>query len=319
VKKKFSIFSLERTGPGPEREKQDQGFILIHLLLFLVVCSGIILSLIRIVLQEAEIVKETIRRKQMETITQSLMQTILQQEETTAVNGGMYSLPSLMPGNTDVTIYVTVERNFSLGLRFLQIKAEDNDQNSFSLRQCRIDFPEPLVNNIMQYTLDLSGTSGQERPAEKKETITSEPDGAAFPQFSVKDIAGWASAGLPAALEMQRDGLYGGTYFSGVKVSLPKGITVHGSGIVLCTEELEIADNSIFTDRIIILADKDVHIGSHVKLEKALLLCRGKLTVGTDSTINGAVMALQHVKLGDRATITGNREVMNPYQSIISY
>ena len=56
-----------------------------------------------------------------------------------------------------------------------------------------------------------------------------------------------------------------------------------------------------------------------MRLNKALLLCRGKLTIGTDSIINGAVMAQQDAVVDENALITGDREVLEPFNSIISY
>ena len=62
-----------------------------------------------------------------------------------------------------------------------------------------------------------------------------------------------------------------------------------------------------------------MRIGNNVKFEKALLLCRGKLTVGTDSIINGAVMTRQEAIVDGKSTITFDREVLEPFNSIISY
>ena len=56
-----------------------------------------------------------------------------------------------------------------------------------------------------------------------------------------------------------------------------------------------------------------------MKLGNALLLCRGKLIIGSDSVINGAVMVQQDAILDGNSTVTGDREVLEPFYSIISY
>ena len=85
------------------------------------------------------------------------------------------------------------------------------------------------------------------------------------------------------------------------------------------TDDVTIGDNSVFTGRVIVLADRNLRIGSHVRLNKAVLLCRGKLTVGTDSIINGAVMAQQDTVVDDKSAIISDREVLEPFNSIVSY
>ena len=151
------------------------------------------------------------------------------------------------------------------------------------------------------------------------DTITGKSYGAVFPQFSVEEIAVWASTDFPSALELQRDGLSGWIYLCRDKTELPKGLQVNGDGILAFADDMTISDNTVFTGRVIVLADRNLRVGSHVRLNKAFLLCRGKLTVGTDSIINGAVMAQQDALVNDNSVITGDREVLEPFKSIISY
>jgi hypothetical protein len=159
----------------------------------------------------------------------------------------------------------------------------------------------------------------QERSEEKNaNTITSKSDGVAFPHFSVEEIAIWTSTDLPSASELQRDGLNGWIYCS-KGISLTEGLNVNGDGILAFAEDAAIGDNTVFTGRIIILANRDLRIGNRVKLEKALILCQGNLTVGSDSIINGAVMVQKNAKVDSRSKITGDREVLEPFKSMVSY
>ena len=287
---------------GAETGKKD-GFILISLLMFLLVISVVAISLVRNVTQELSVVQETVRVKQLETIVQSFMYTALQQEKFDGITEAVYQLEPLLPGRENVILRVMVHRDNTLGMRFLKVKAEDACNNEFTLRQCRVDFPEDLIQQLTQYSNILSAVQFEgNNPEGKYVTITSKSDGAAFPHFSAEDIAVWASTDFPSLLELQRDGLNGWIYFSREKISLSKGLTVHGKGILM-----------------FVLADKNLIIGNNVRLDKALLLCRGKLTVGTDSLINGAVLTQQQVNLGNGTRVTVDTEVMEPYDSIISY
>lgn len=300
--------------------KRKQGFILLPLLLFLMVCSGIILCYGRSVYQEAAATREFLCRKQLETIAQSFMFTALQREKETEITNAAYNLDALQPGNDKVQISVTVNRVKDLGMRFLKVDVSDSCSNEFSLRQCGLFFPDSLLHQFAESSLVVTDSSVQGKPEkENMGSITGNSDGAVFPRFSVEEIAVWASTGFPSALELQRDGLSGWIYLCRNEISLPKGLQVNGDGILAFANDVTIGDNAKFTGRIIILADCNVRLESNVKLEKALLLCRGKLTLGTDSIIKGAVMARQGVVLADTSEIICDREVLEPFNSIISY
>ena len=293
---------------------------MLSLLLFLMFCSGMVLCFMRNVYQEVEVAREFLHRKQLESIAQSFMSTALQQEKDAEIKNAVYKLNPLQPGNNEAETTVTVNRIKDLGLRFIKVNVSDSCFNEFLLRQCSLFFTEPLLQRFAESPLIVTGSTVQEK-SEKKDmfTITSESNGAAFPQFSVEEIATWDVTDFPSVLELQRDGLSGWIYICRKELSLPKSLIVNGDGVLAFADDVTIGDNTVFTGRIIILADCNIFIGNHVKLEKAFLLCRGKLTVGTDSIINGAVMTKQDVALGDKSVITGDREVLEPFRSIISY
>ena len=278
--------------------KRKQGFILLPLLLFLMVCSGIILCYGRSVYQEAAATREFLCRKQLETIAQSFMFTALQREKETEITNAAYNLDALQPGNDKVQISVTVNRVKDLGMRFLKVDVSDSCSNEFSLRQCGLFFPDSLLHQFAESSLVVTDSSVQGKSEkENMGSITGNSDGAVFPRFSVEEII----------------------YLCRNEISLPKGLQVNGDGILAFANDVTIGDNAKFTGRIIILADCNVRLESNVKLEKALLLCRGKLTLGTDSIIKGAVMARQGVVLADTSEIICDREVLEPFNSIISY
>ncbi len=309
--------AFRNTTGGTEKK---QGFILLSLLLFLMACSSMVLYYGRSVYQESEAAREFLRRKQLETIVQSFMFTAIQQEKDTVITSADYSLHSLQPGNGEALISVSVNRVKDLGMRFLKVNVSDSGPGGFSLRQCSMFFPRSLFQQFSETPLIVARSTMQEK-SEKKDmdTITGKSYGAAFPQFSVEEIAVWASTDFPSALELQRDGLSGWIYLSRNKVEIPKGLQINGDGILAFADDVTIGDNTVFTGRIIVLADRGLRIGSHVRLNKALLLCRGKLTVGTESIINGAVMAKQDAMVDENAVVTGDREVLEPFNSIISY
>jgi hypothetical protein len=311
-----SEFKFCDTAGGAERKR---GFVLLPLLLLLMVCSGIVLCYGRRVYQEAEAAREFLCRKQLETIAQSFMFTALRQEKETEITNAVYSLNPLQPGNDEVQVSVTVNRVKDLGMRFLQVVVSDSCSNVFSLRQCCMLFSDSMRQQFEQSPIVVTGSVTQEESGEKKIPITSKSDGAVFPQFSVEEIAAWASTDFPSALDLQRDGLSGWMYLCRNELTLPKGLNVNGDGILAFADNTTIGDNTVFTGRIIILADRNLRIGSHVKMENALLLCRGKLIIGSGSVINGAVMVQQDAILDGNSTITGDREVLESFNSVISY
>lgn len=293
---------------------------MLPLLLFLMICSSMILYFMRSVFQESEAAREHLHRKQLETIAQSFMFTAIQQEKDAEITSAAYALPPLQPGNSEVQVSVSVNRVEDLGLRFLEVNVSDSGPDDFSLRQCSMFFPVPMLQQFAKSPLIITGPTMQDESGkEDKDTITGKSYGAAFPQFSVEEIAAWALTDFPPASELQRDGLSGWIYLSREKIEFPKGWQVNGDGILVFADDVTIGDNTVLTGRVIVLAESDLRIGNHVRLNKALLLCRGKLTVGTDSIINGAVMARQDAVVDEKAVITGDREVLEPFNSIISY
>jgi len=298
---------------------RKQGFIVLPLLLFLMVCSGLALCYWRSVLRETETAREFMCRKQLEIIAQSFVSVALQQENETELADAVYKLPSLQPGNDEVQVSVSVNRVSDLGLRFLKVDVSDSLLNSFILRQCMLLLPEQLHQQFVSSPLVVLSSDVQERSEEKNaNTITGESDGVAFPQFSVESISNWTSADFPSAFELQHDGLSKWIYLCKEKLSLPDGLRVNGDGILVFGDDIIIGDNSIFTGRLVILADKNVRIGRRVRMDKVLLLCKGKLTVGSDSFINGAALIQQNSVLGARVTLKEDKEVLNPFDSIIS-
>lgn len=305
------------TAGGTERK---QGFIVLSLLLFLMFCSGLALCYGRSVLRETETAREFMCRKQLEIIAQSFVSAALKQENETELTDAIYKLPSLQPGNDEVQISTTVNRVKDLGLRFLKVDVSDSLLNSFTLRQCVMSLPEPLHQRFVSSPVVVLSSDVQEESGEKNmTTITGNSDGAAFPHFSAEEIAIWASTDLPPALELQRDGLNGWIYHCSKGISLPDGLNVNGDGILAFAEDVTIGDYTVFTGRIIILANRDLRIGNRVKLEKALILCQGNLTVGSDSSINGAVLVQKKAIVDSKSKITGDREVLEPFNSMISY
>ena len=101
--------------------EKKQGFILLSLLLFLMVCSSIVLCYGRSVYQEVEAAREYVCRKQLETIAQSFVFSALQQEKETTITNNVYKLQPLQPGNREVRISVLVNRVKDLGMRFLKV------------------------------------------------------------------------------------------------------------------------------------------------------------------------------------------------------
>ena len=310
------FFMWKNRGYGGRKD----GFILLPLLLFLLVCSGITLSYMRIVVQELDAAKEFLHYRQLETITQSFMQAALCQEEQTVITDAVYQMEPLYPGKESVILTVKANREDALGMRFLQVDAADSCDDEFSLRQCRIRFSDSLRQQFEQsYFVVLGSKTWEDQTEKKMASITGKTDGAVFPQFSVGNIAVWASTDFPSALELQRDGLSNWIYLSRENLSFPKGLPVHGDGILVFAKDVTINDNNLFSGRIVILAEGNVHIGSRVRLEKVLLLCKRTLTVGTDSFINGAVMVQQDAVIGRGTEIHGDQEVLNQFDSIISY
>ena len=88
--------------------KRKQGFILLPLLMFLMVCSGVVLCFVRNVYQEVEAAREYLCRKQLESIAQSFMSAALQQEKDTEIANAVYQTNPLQPGNNEAQDSVTV-------------------------------------------------------------------------------------------------------------------------------------------------------------------------------------------------------------------
>lgn len=301
------------------RKEGTGGFVIFPLLMMLAMLAVAAALYTQVILSELEAAGEFVLRSQLEALVQSVVQTALAQEKKTEIQKGFWPVGRMMPGNHAVNLSVEVKRLDELGMRALFVSAADEGGHDFHLRQCRIAFPDALVEQFEHSAFVVLKSLSQGVSPKESMPVTSEEEGAVFPQFYVDDFADWFSRDFPGMQELQQEGLNNWIYIDDGLLEFPQGLTVKGRGILAFTRPVTIRDQVTFADRIIIIANDDVRIGRHVKLQKAFILCRGNLTIGDDSIVNGGFLVQHKAILGNNVLLTGDKEVIKEFQTIISY
>lgn len=301
------------------RREKTGGFIIIPLLLILAMLTAAAVLYTHVVLYELEAAGEFIARSRLEAITQSFVQTALAEEGQTEIKDGSWRLGNLMPGDVTADINVSVKRMKALGMRSLFVSTTDTQGREFHLRQCRITLPKMLTDQFERSAFIVLKSLSQGAPSEQSMPITSEEAGAVFPQFYVDDFADWFSRDFPEMQELQQDGFGNWIYVSHDLVEFPQGLTVKGNGVLAFTRPAVIGDNVTFAGRVFIIANDDLRVGSNVNMQKAFILCRGNLTIGSDTAINGGFLVQHKAILGDRVVLTRAEEVISAFNTAIVY
>lgn len=271
------------------------------------------------ILYEVNVAQEFLGKAQLEALAQSFLHTALANEEKIPLVSASYEVGKLIPGNASATVSASVKRLESLGLRLIRVSASDNRENEFHLRQCRICFPDSLLRQLNEDPFIAFGDVSQGQFLEGSMPITSALHGAAFPQFQVNDFADWFSRDWPSIEKLQQDGLWNWLLICPGLGRIPRRIVLHGRGILVFERPAVIEEDVIVSDRVLIIANSDLRIGDRVKLEKACIVCRGNLIVGSDAVLNGACIVKHNALLQDRVRLTPDREVLTPFETIISY
>lgn len=297
----------------------NSGFISLSLLFFFFLGSFVGVVYTQNILYEVNAAQEFLRKEQLEALAQSFLHTALANEEKIPLTSASYEVGELIPGHAPATVSASVKHLESLGLRLIKVSASDDRDNEFHLRQCRICFPDPLFQQLNETPFIAFGDVAQGQVLEESMPITSELHGAAFPQFQVDDFAGWFSRDWPSNVKLQQEGLWNWLLICPGLGRIPRGMVLNGRGILAFERSAVIEEDVIVSDRVLIIANSDLRIGDRVKFEKACIVCRGNLTVGSDTVLNGAFIVQHNVQLQDRVMLTPDREVLTPFETIISY
>lgn len=295
------------------------GFISLSLLLFFLLGSLAGVTYTKNILYEVNAAQEFLCKAQLEALAQSFLHTALANEEKIPLVSASYEVGKLIPGNASATVSASVKRLESLGLRLIRVSASDNRENEFHLRQCRICFLDSLLRQLSEDPFIAFGDVSQGQSLEGSMPITSALHGAAFPQFQVDDFADWFSRDWPSIEKLQQDGLWNWLLICPGLGRIPRRIVLHGRGILVFERPAVIEEDVIVSDRVLIIANSDLRIGDRVKLEKACIVCRGNLIVGSDAVLNGACIVKHNALLQYRVRLTPDREVLTPFETIISY
>ncbi len=261
--------------------------------------------------REAAHEREFLRAQQLRTLCASVLRRKNQQE--VPAGEAVWCDGVLQPGNESVQ--VIGKSSFSEDGLLNSLEAAAQPANHVGavqrLRRLKVNFSEQqqlLAGSCVLVAQTLKGA--EYLPAEALYIQASEEE-VKLPQFSF--LSGKAAKNLTAQ-EITALGLSSCFYY------LPNGtlkITVkqkvRGASVVVNHSSISVGAEAHFPDRLVLASESSsMTLGQKVRMDKALLMAKGTITLGAGCNIKGLIIAKQIILQGD-VTLAPDAEVTAPF------
>lgn|GEM_PF-4114568 len=287
-------------------------------ILLVLLCSLTVVTALaaRVVGGELTAQSESIRRKQLADMAWGTLKCALLLEQRESLRDEALPEVLLYPGNQPVRAEWNVKHNPLAGWRHLQVKVR-TDAQSISLNQVRLDFPAKWCELAAKYVL-IAGNSIEGGEGALDPSLYTSSFGAGLTDFSEADFTDLPKASFPSAELLRNYGLGSRVYLNTASYTvLPgtAGVVIRGSGILIFRKSVEISPATVFEDRIVIYACKNLTIRDGVKLKKALIFCKGDVAVGDNCFVQGTIVAQGKIILGRQVQLIRDASAAFTYNS----
>ena len=251
--------------------------------------------------------RDFLRSQQLRTLCASFMQQVSRH----SVPEGSYSWYEgmLQPGSEPVSVQGKSSYSSDGLLNHLEVAAQPakNVGAVQRLQRLQVSFSEQQQRLAGRCVLVAQTLKGAEYLSSEALYIQASEEEVRLPQFSF--LAGKAIKNLTAQ-EMTTTGLNACFYY------LPSGTlkpaakqTVHGASVVVNSSSISIGAQAYFPDRLVLVSENSsMALGQGVRMDKALLMAKGNITLGADCKIKGLVIA-KNIILQGKVTLTPDAEV----------
>ena len=300
-----------------EQYRQGHAALIILVLVCFLGTAGLLVA--RLVLGEAGKAKEAITRQQVVYLTQDVLQSALTRElRREGLESESWPVV-LQPGQEEVQVQVSLDGTDKLGLRLLQVAARPAKSPAYVLHQLRWSFTRAVRQQAATYALIAAGSLQGDADKLGKILYTSE-NGAVFPDYAVSDFKNWRPQPCYTPVDLRTYGLGKQLYLydSPEPYRIKAGTCVQGEGILVFGGDLLLEDGVTFPGRVVIFTESDLTTGANVTLQNALVFCKGRLSLGSNNKIRGAIFVKKEAAWNDDLILQHVPEVTAPFSTLAS-
>ena len=228
-------------------------------------------------------------------------------------SAGQYQVASLQEGKEKFIVECTSRTSEDGLIYWLEVAALASNHAGAVQRLCRIalTFPE-------QYkTLGATHALVSKNPLQGAEYLAEEglytSEEVPFPQA---DFLQGKAVGHCSTETLQTDGVPRQIHYSAgsTSINIPGG-ELHGSGAFVNYGNISVAQGCHLYDRVILFSDGgNIYLGRNSALDKALVICQGRVTVEEGCSLRGLVIA-NEILLKGAAGFTADPDVVAPFES----
>lgn len=290
-----------------------RGSIALPCLFISLLCAAFIVPVLLWSGREIAHEQEFLRSQQLRTLCASFMQ----QKSRHAVPAGSYSWYEgvLQPGAEQVSVLGKSSYSSDGLLNHLEVAAQPakNVGAVQRLHRLELSFSEQQQRLAGRCVLVAQTLKGAEYLPSEALYIQASEEEVRLPQFSF--LSGKAIKNLTAQ-EMTATGLNACFYYlpSGTLKPAAKQV-VHGASVVVNSASISVGAQAHFPDRLVLVSENSsMALGQGVRMDKALLMAKGNITIGADCKIQGLVIA-KNIILQGKVTLIPDEEVTQSFST----
>jgi hypothetical protein len=300
-----------------KKKISQKGYLVIYVILLILFLSSVAIAISRPILAELIATEENLRMRRIMVMAHEIMQCALAWEEKHGKIQEMNFPVTIYPPKSTVDMRLTVQENKMVGLRLVTVTASVGVEPHYILKQVRWTFPKLVQEQLQTKGIMCRGKISGQMAAVKDLLYTSD-EGAIFPDFKVSELEKWTAATCLSPLELARYGLGGRMYVyrSQKTYQVPQNSNISGLGILVFPGTVVIKKGACFNERLVLVTEGDLYLEDDVKLQQALIFCKGNVYIGNNVMFKGGVFVQGNLHLGTGFKFTHLKNAALPFTTI---
>lgn len=297
--------------------EDNAGMVTLFLLIMVSSLLTAALGLGYVVNNEIAIQRDSIRKKQILCLGETLMQKTLQEESSLPIANVILPTVKLEPGNYELTPTLILKQRLTVPVRSIEVRMQGENEK-FSLYHQRYEPPGGSANAVYK-SLIFAGKSVSGWPkSEGKETSKS------MPMLDLIGYQTYAQKGLPNAEVLNNYGLGQRAYHNednmdGKTYTIASDSKVRGKGILVHNGKFIVGSNTKFFESVWLISMSTLVIEDGVEIVRGLLISRGDILIGNNVVFNGIIVAGGNVIVGNACNLQYAPEVADAFNTVIYY
>lgn len=257
--------------------------------------------------REAVQEREFVRRQQLRMLCASILQNKSRQE--VPAGNFVWAEGVLQPGAEPVSVTGMSSYSSDDLFHYLEVVAQPakNVGAVQRLRRLQISFSELQQRLAGRCVLAAINLKGEEFLPTEAMYIQASTEEVKLPQFS------FLTGKTAKNMNMQDIAVTGlsavGYYLPTGTLKFPAKKIIHGTSVVVNHSEINVGAETHFPDRVVLASESSsITLGQNVRMDKALILAKGTVTLGAGCNIRGLIIAKQIILQG-KVTLTPDADV----------